>query len=504
MPSVFLFLERQRVQIIIFLISFIILLPGLYNPLQTDEAYTYLHFAAKGPVYIFGLYNVPNNHILHSLLVWFFSFFGKNIILLRITAFLSALGIIQVFYMLLKKLTANSLFSALSIFFLVFSSLFYTYSYEARGYSLSNFLILLALYSYIRFEETQAKKFLYFTGLFSSLAVATLPTSIWMLIGFWIAIIIKKDILISDKIKYTFFNGIIIVVFYVSAMIYILLNPSSFIVKRLSNDSMRPSFFQYYLFNILDPIKSFQVMIVFLFSTIGMMRFKYRNPVAFAILSLIVCSYFIKVGFLRNYSFLIPLLYLLAAVGLWYLLDLLKFKNIHKYAACILIVLLFLSQSFSAFKRNIWSVKIDYAKEMSQYANTYFASDDHYYLLIHSTQVEYFTDLTIRKKFEETKRIPLSSGVEKATLLLRNNPIFRKFLNLIPELRHRERTDFIDINDSADYYLIILNGPNLENRIMSAFHYYGYAENKILLSNWAIQHMNERYLLVRCHLSLRK
>ena len=107
-----------------------------HQSLTHDEAWTWTNFAAGGPSVIFGRY-APNNHVLHSLLVWAAEkLFGPHELALRVPALLGAtlflLGLVRLARRLLGEgWPALFFFGALAL-----NPLFLDYFVEARGYSL--------------------------------------------------------------------------------------------------------------------------------------------------------------------------------------------------------------------------------------------------------------------------------------------------------------------------------------------------------------------------------
>jgi hypothetical protein len=335
-----------------------------------------------------------------------------------------------------------------------------------------------------------------------ALAVATLPTAIWIFIGFWMAIVIDKKVSVQDKIKYSFLNGGIMVLFYASPIIYIFISHSPKMSNGLLHHIVRLSFFRYQLIHLFDPLKPYQAMMVILFAIIGLARFKHRNPIIFTLFILLVGSFFINIGYLKNFSFLIPIFYLMAALGFWHLLSGWKVRDIYKHAVYALVVLLYLSQAFPSFQRDIWMPKTDFAKTMSQYLDEYFATSDHFHILIHSTQVEYFSAPKLRNEFEETKNVPLAPGLVRLRSFLKSHSFLRALLDYIPELRNRGKKDRPEIDYASQYYVVM---PRVvtkrHNKIPDVFTRYGYDSKKILISKIDVQYMNDEYLLLKAHLA---
>ena len=91
-------------------------LHGLGADLNHDEAYTWQVFASRPYAEILGSYPVPNNHILHSLLVRLSTrVFGTGEIAIRLPALLAGLAAIPAVFLLGRALfqhTSPALLSA--------------------------------------------------------------------------------------------------------------------------------------------------------------------------------------------------------------------------------------------------------------------------------------------------------------------------------------------------------------------------------------------------------
>jgi hypothetical protein len=148
------------------------------SPMKHDEAYTYITFSRS----LFSAmtdYSKPNNHILHSILVFFSTrIFGKGAWVVRLPAFLAGVLLVPASYWLASRLYDR--WTALGTAFLVawFPPLV-AYSNDARGYTMVALftLILLALGDHVRKD----KNLFYWAliSLFSALGLYTVPTMLF-------------------------------------------------------------------------------------------------------------------------------------------------------------------------------------------------------------------------------------------------------------------------------------------------------------------------------------
>ena len=148
------------------------------SPMAHDEAYTYVTFS-RSLFTAMTDYSKPNNHILHSILVFFSTIiFGKGAWVVRLPAFLAGVLLVPASYWLASRLYDR--WTALGAAFLVawFPPLV-AYSNDARGYTLVALftLITLALGDHVRKE----KNLFYWAliSLFSALGLYTVPTMLY-------------------------------------------------------------------------------------------------------------------------------------------------------------------------------------------------------------------------------------------------------------------------------------------------------------------------------------
>lgn len=110
------------------------------QPIRYDEADTYLRFIDDGPLNVF-YYPVPNNHVLHTLLVKVVVvLFGNSPEVLRIPAFLFGLLCIPAIYLLCRRMGLPGLVASLCMAVWPYMLL---YSTNARGYTMLVFLFIL-------------------------------------------------------------------------------------------------------------------------------------------------------------------------------------------------------------------------------------------------------------------------------------------------------------------------------------------------------------------------
>jgi hypothetical protein len=109
----------------------------LNQPMRYDESFTFLHYASHPLREIITLYNTPNNHVLHTLLVhWSVQCFGDAPWAIRLPALLCGIMLIPASYLMSSALYRPAAVALLTASLVATSSSLIEYSTNARGYSL--------------------------------------------------------------------------------------------------------------------------------------------------------------------------------------------------------------------------------------------------------------------------------------------------------------------------------------------------------------------------------
>lgn len=122
----------------------------LSKPVGHDEAYTFMAFASRGLLDLVSDYHLPNNHVLHSILVHLaFRALGNQPWILRLPTFLAGILMIPATYLVARSLGRKSA-SLLAATLVASLPVLIDYSTNARGYTLlavfSLAIALLAAY----------------------------------------------------------------------------------------------------------------------------------------------------------------------------------------------------------------------------------------------------------------------------------------------------------------------------------------------------------------------
>lgn len=166
-----------------------------------DEAFTYMNLRRKRGVYFYN----ANNHLLNTLLAWFFSeIFGYSEIVLRIPALIGCLMYLVGTYKVSRLICKKSFFQPISVLVLTFNPMLLDFFSLCRGYSLALGFMMLGIYFFLKTLLNQGSitrnNFYSFTLL--GLAITTVIT--FISVFFSIVIIcsyleFKKSLLEKDE-----------------------------------------------------------------------------------------------------------------------------------------------------------------------------------------------------------------------------------------------------------------------------------------------------------------
>ncbi|MCX6067597.1 MAG: glycosyltransferase family 39 protein [Chloroflexi bacterium] len=129
--------------VLIALCGLLLRIGGLNKPVEYDEAYTVVEFSSRSWWAVISDYSLPNNHILHSLLVRASLLsFGQHAWSIRLPALLAGLGMIVAAYFLGKALYSRETGLVAAALVAYFPEML-RFSTTARGYTLVGLFSLL-------------------------------------------------------------------------------------------------------------------------------------------------------------------------------------------------------------------------------------------------------------------------------------------------------------------------------------------------------------------------
>lgn len=182
--------------LLIFLILIIgyscLLLFRLNLDLWNDEIYTLKNFVLVPISQTITDYHVPNNHsffnLLNNLYLRIINVDDINILLdkpylIRIPPFLYTIVALIVLGFICKRFY-NTKVSILAILVLATSIPFFNFALQVRGYSLSIMLAVALFYYYLAYLRIKQTRALFYIGLFAALLFYTLPSNLYILLGF--------------------------------------------------------------------------------------------------------------------------------------------------------------------------------------------------------------------------------------------------------------------------------------------------------------------------------
>lgn len=206
--------KSTMIAMLIILIGIVLRTLYVNAPIRYDEAFTFFEFGSSPPPYAWINYSYPNNHILHSILIWCSTFiFGESLIAIRLPAFIGGILILFLSYLLLRKLNASngSLIAALAM--ICFSHWLIIYTANARGYSLQ---ISCLLWSIISLKNNQPKQ-----TILASFLGFTLSPSYILPYSFFLGFLLAERKNITDALKNICTTVLLVVLFYLPAIGYI-------------------------------------------------------------------------------------------------------------------------------------------------------------------------------------------------------------------------------------------------------------------------------------------
>ena len=160
----------------------------LGQTMRYDEAFTYLKYASKPLPYALTVDYQPNDHWLHTILVWLsVRLFSDSLIAIRLPALLAGVALIPATYWYCRKY-ARSAAALLAASFLSVSTAAILYSTNARGYTLIALLFLGLMGVSLHLTQTGGREGWW--AAFVALAVLSMYTSPTAVYGLAVSVVV--------------------------------------------------------------------------------------------------------------------------------------------------------------------------------------------------------------------------------------------------------------------------------------------------------------------------
>ena len=348
--------------LMILLLAIAVRLFFLFQPIRSDEAYTFMVYASR-PLY-FGLsaYS-PNNHLFHTLLVHVaYLLLGNRPWVIRLPALVAGILLVPASYMV-TRILYNKHAALLTAGFVASSSALILYSTNARGYTLICliFLLILALGAYLTQSRNSAAWLLF--AVLSALGFYTSPIMLYpfgiVVIWLFLSIIfqntnLSRSLLLKDLFISLIIAALLILMLYAPVVVISGLKSvvaNRFVVSISWSDFVAlwpPSLGSVWnLWNIDIPTGiSFLLVIGFFTSLVFHRRLTgYGVPIILAVVIWLVLILLVQrvVPYSRVWLFLLPLYITLASSGVSYLLKPVESKISHHKSAILAILAITLS-----------------------------------------------------------------------------------------------------------------------------------------------------------------
>ena len=164
----------------------------LSQPMRYDESFSFMIFADRSWKDVF-FYPLPNNHVLHTLLVRMTTLlFGSDPIFIRMPAFLAGLFTIPMAFAVCRKLSPEPQSGLVAAMVMSVFPYLVLYSTMARGYSLIVLLSLAMIWGGVKVAEATTIRRCMGLGLIAALGIFTIPTMVFAVAGvyLWVVLLI--------------------------------------------------------------------------------------------------------------------------------------------------------------------------------------------------------------------------------------------------------------------------------------------------------------------------
>ena len=334
----------------IIIISIVVRIFFLNQPIRHDEAITFLTFAREPLIKSLSDYSTSNNHLFHTLLLHIsYSIFGNELWAIRLPAFIAGILIVPATYSAARMFyDKNAAILASGI--IASSSYLIEYSTNARGYTLLCLFFLLILIFAIYLNNYNNTAIWVLFSVFSAFGFYTIPIFLYPfgIIIIWLLLsIIFKD---TANKKIPLLKNLLIAIINTITLTFLLYIPA--IIFRTSEsgivkDAIKSQSFIYFFKTLPNWLSStwskwnrdipivLSIILVIGFFVSIIFNKKLKGPKVPIILAVIIWLTPLlilqrPVMYERIWLFLLPLYIILGSAGIIFLIDLI-FNKIKKY-----------------------------------------------------------------------------------------------------------------------------------------------------------------------------
>lgn len=319
--------QYQWIQAVVLLfIVFAVYVAKINHTAGIDEVMTFFKYTRSLPDVL--LYDAPNNHFLHSILVWLSTaLMGPSLIAIRIPAFMASFIALALLYRL-GKCWGNHYIGLIALMLMGITHGFFTYTVDGRGYTLTILFAILLIDSMPLLGEPFSRNKGIYAFLLSMGILLLIPSNGFLLIAiigwqFLVAAYTRKPKLLINSAPYII-GSVLCAIFYAAKLL-------TTFPDGLSREfhvgfrNLNGFIFQSVLTLFENPAFSILLMGVFLWGAL-ITFLRHRTPrfifsasvfVVSGILILIQWVVTDRLFFPRNFLYLLPLITIIGAIGIY-------------------------------------------------------------------------------------------------------------------------------------------------------------------------------------------
>lgn len=348
---------------IIIIISIIVRVFFLSQPMKDDEAFTFIHYASRPLSVGLTLYDFPNNHIFHTMLVHISTrIWGNDPWAIRMPALLAGVFLVVATYGM-TRIFFNKHAALITAALIASSNRFIVFSTNARGYTMIYliFIVLFILATYF-FKKNKTSGTLFFIIL-SALGFYTIPAMLYPfgIVVMWIFLtaLVQPDKTIQ-KFALNELALSLVLVISITFFLYIPVIIANDLLSIMTNPSVGAKTWSAFIeilpislkvtwnhWNIDIPVWLRIILIIgFIISLIYHKRLsKFQIPILLSIIIVMIPLLMIQriVTYTRIWLFLLPIYFTLASSGIVFFLKSIPRKTFKGYGLIFNILIVFLS-----------------------------------------------------------------------------------------------------------------------------------------------------------------